>query len=557
VFIGLAHFVLLSFAAIKQVRKLATTIANSLLNKHKKGYQLKFKLKASSQVLALALAGYAGTGWAATPTTEELQKQIESLKGVVETLRQQQIKALPVAGTDPREEAAISGSDAANSKDGGVTKADINGLRADLENYKYDNQRLRDYSTLLSNRGTTITGTTQVRVNTTTVPTTAGAATTQSTPRYSSFDVPLANIAFAGNLYKDYAEGHNLDYKVGFGYAKASSTTSTTPTTTTLAATSLFNLQDAYLQYSFSNPAVTGLEDPTLNIRFGQQLTAFGLEAQTTDELKPSINAAQFVAGLGVGTRQVGLILRGDYDPYVDYGFNYRAPLLEYAVGVVNGNGPNQSDNNSGKSYLARLAVTAPVDYTSWLRELKFGVSYQGGVQNNLVGTSATALNGNANNYGFDIYYNHLPFGATYEYATGRNDVLVTNTALPATASNLATTNTGKLGQTRPTGQTLTLFYTWGEQWLKSSNGNGQGKYDDWWPKTYQPFFRFDRWDPNPANNAASGVNVTAKTDISTVGFNLFFAQTTKLQVNLNSYKYHNAATPKNRDLIVQFQFGF
>jgi hypothetical protein len=61
------------------------------------------------------------------------------------------------------------------------------------------------------------------------------------------------------------------------------------------------------------------------------------LEAQTTDELKPTINAAQFVAGLGVGTRQTGLILRGDYDPYVDYGFNYRAPQIEYALGIVNG----------------------------------------------------------------------------------------------------------------------------------------------------------------------------------------------------------------------------
>lgn len=501
---------------------------------------MKFKLKASNRILALALFTYAEASFGATPATQDLQKQIEELKSAVESLKQQ---AKTEKSTVPRGEATTI--------DGIATKDDINGLRADLENHKYDEQRNRDTKTATTKRGTAVSGTAQVRFNSTTVATTTGAASTQATPRYSSFDVPLANIAFAGSLFKDYGEGHNLDYKIGFGYAKASGAT------TSAAATSTFSLQDAYIQYNFINPAVTGLEDPNLNLRLGQQQTAFGLEAQTTDELKPSINTAQFVSGLGVGTRQIGLILRGDYDPYVDYGFNYRAPLLEYAVGVVNGSGPNQSDNNSRKDYLARLAITAPVDYTSWLRELKFGISYQRGVKNILAGTATTAVDGNSDRYGFDIYYNHLPFGGTYEYATGRDDTFVTNAALPATASNIATTNTGRIGQIKSVGQTLTLFYTWGEQWLKSSNGNGIGKYDDWWPKTYQPFVRFDRWTPNTANTATTGANVTAKTDIATLGFNLFFAETTKLQVNLNNYKYFNPATPKYRDFIVQFQFGF
>lgn len=499
---------------------------------------MEFKLKAVNKYIALALLTYAGSSFGAQPTTDELQKQIEELKAIVDSLKHQVDAGKAAADAVPAEQIA--------------TKDDIGGLRADLDNYKYDVQRLRDTKSPLTTRGTTISGTVQVRANSTTAPATTGAANTQATPRYSSFDVPLANIGFAGSLFKDYGEGHNLDYKLSFNYAK------TTPATTTAnGAVSTFSLQDAYLQYNFINPLVTGLEDANLNIRFGQQLTAFGLEAQTTDEFKPSINTAQFVSGLGVGTRQIGVILRGDYDPYVDYGFNYRAPLLEYAVGVVNGSGPNQSDNNSKKDYLARLAVTAPVDYTSWLRELKVGVSYQRGVKNILAGTAVTAADGNSDRYGFDIYYNHLPFGATYEYATGRDDAFVTNGALPASTGNLAVVNTGKTGRIKSVGQTLTLFYTWGEQWLKSSNGTGQGKYDDWWPKTYQPFLRIDRWDPNTANTAATGVNVTARTEIDTIGFNLFFAETTKFQLNLNSYKYSNPLTPKYRDLIAQFQFGF
>lgn len=498
---------------------------------------MNFKLKASTRILAVALASYAEASFGA-PTTDDLQKQIEELKGVIQALKQQiETKQSPGASQSPAAEV--------------VTKDDLDGLRADLENHKYDNQRDRDTRTALTKRGTTVSGTVQVRANSSNRATTTGAATTQATPRYSSFDIPTATIAFAGSLYKDYAEGHNLDFKLGFGYSK------TTATTTAAGANSNFNLQDAYLQYNFVNPAVTGLEDPNLNLRFGQQQTVFGLEAQTTDELKPAINTAQFVGGLGVGTRQIGLILRGDYDPYVDYGFNYRAPLLEYAVGVVNGSGPNQPDNNSKKDYVARLAFTAPVDYTSWLRELKLGVSYQKGYKNILPGTATTALDGKSDRYGFDIYYNHLPFGVTYEYAVGRDDTMVVNPALPATKSNLAITNTGNIGQVKAVGQTLTLFYTWGEQWLKSSNGNGQGKFDDWWPKTFQPFFRIDRWDPNTANKAAAGANVTGKTDITTLGFNLFFAETTKFQINLNSYKFHNPATPGYRDVLLQFQYGF
>ena len=491
-------------------------------------------------IAALALSAYAGIGAAAAPTTQELQNQIEELKTAITELKKS--------------------SAGGESGDAVATQDQLEGLRAALEDYKYDVQRNRDTKTALTKRGTTISGTVQFRANANSLGTTSGAASTQATPRTTSFDVPTANIAFTGSLFKDYAEGKNLDFKVGFAYAKASATT------TSAAATSAFNLQDAYLQYNISNTVVTGLEAPSINLRLGQQQTAFGLEAQTTDELKPSINTAQFVSGLGVGTRQIGLILRGDFDPYVDYGFNYRAPLLEYAVGLVNGSGPNQSDNNNRKDWLARLAFTAPVDYTSWLRELKFGVSVVRGSKTILNGAvttatdgsqTSTAVNGHSDRYGFDIYYNHLPFGFTYEHAVGKDDTFVTDAALPATTSNIAATNTGKLGKLNSKGQTLTLFYTWGEQWLKSSNGNGQGKFDDWWPKTYQPFVRIDRWTPNTANTAASGANVTGQIEIDTVGFNLFFAETTKLQVNLNRYDYKNPAKKDYRDLLLQFQYGF
>jgi hypothetical protein len=41
---------------------------------------------------------------------------------------------------------------------------------------------------------------------------------------------------------------------------------------------------------------------------------------------------------------------------------------------------------------------------------------------------------------------------------------------------------------------TATAFYSFGEQFLRSIRTSG--KFDDWWPKTYQPFVRYDRYDP-------------------------------------------------------------
>jgi hypothetical protein len=490
----------------------------------------------------------AGAAQAAGQSNEELQRQIEELKAVVRTL-QQQVQGAPAAKAKetvgaPAEGGQSSASaektfigpvvadkaqqeapafDAAAASGAGApevaTKADIDGLRTDLENYKYEQKRNRETKTALTTRGTTIGGSVQARY-TAQDPAVRTGSTATATDRSSSFDIPQATLNFAGSLYRDYSEGRNLDYRLAFAYAKNSPGTDG----------SQLNATDAYIRYS-PLPTLTGLEDPRLTITLGQQQIPFGLEAQIGEELRPVINNAQFLGGLGVGTRQIGLIVRGDYDPYVDYGFNYRAPLLEYAFGVVNGSGPNKSDDNNHKDYIARLAFTLPVDYYSVFRELKFGVSAYKGRKNLTAGTSTTVVGqGKRDRYGFDIYYNHAPFGITYEYAEGRD----------------ATANNGPEIKSR--GQYLTAFYTWGEQWVASSRA--QAKYDDYWPKSYQLFARYDTFDPNRALD-------NDRTKVGILGFNLFFAETTKFQLNLNHYDYQNPAQRSSNELLAQFQFGF
>ncbi|WP_148716130.1 DUF3138 family protein [Chitinolyticbacter meiyuanensis] len=475
----------------------------------------------SKHWLGAGLVALASTAQAA-PTTEELQAQIEALQRAVDAL-QQQLSATRSAETTvkpPKGGDILATQTSAEPAGSVATKEDIDGLRSDLENYKYEQQRNRETKTALSTRALTIGGTVQARISYQDVPTTAGS-TAVTDDRYSNFDVPSATLNFSGSLYRDYAEGRNLDYRLAFAYAKNSPANNG----------SQFNVTDAYLRYS-PFPTVTGLEEPKLTFTLGQQQIPFGLEAQVGEELRPVVNSAQFLNNLGVGNRQIGLILRGDYDPYVDYGFNYRAPLLEYALGVVNGNGPNKSDDNNDKDWLARAAVTLPVDYNSWLRELKLGASYYKGTKNitqTQGATTTVARQGKSDRFGFDIYYNHDPYGFTYELAQGSDAQL-------------------NGPEVKSRGQYLTLFYTFGEQWVKSFRG--QAKYDDWWPKSYQLFSRWDDWDPN-LDKADDG------TTIWTGGLNVFFAETTKFQFNVAHTRYEDAAKESENLYLAQFQFGF
>ncbi|MCW7540176.1 OprO/OprP family phosphate-selective porin [Aquabacterium sp. A7-Y] len=488
------------------------------------------RVRACSATRAAAaglLAVAASASQAVDPATEQLRKEVQALREELQALKAQlagKVTAAAARATPPGDEAAVPGE--ADTGAQAATKADVEGLRSDLENYKYESQRNRETKTALTTRGTRLGGSVQARF-THQDPGVASGSTAAATRRHSSFDISQATVNLSGSLYRDYAEGRDLDYRAAFAYA------ANTPANNN----SQFNLTDAYLQYS-PVPTKAGLEAAQLTLRLGQQQIPFGLEAQVGEELRPVIQSAQFLSTLGVGTRQIGLILRGDLEPYVDYGFNYRAPLLEYALGIVNGSGPNKSDDNGDKDYLARLAFTLPVDYYSLLRELKVGTSYYQGRRNltrTVAGATSTAATGDSTRAGFDIYYNHAPFGVTYEYAEGRDEVLV------------GSSGTG-LDTVKSRGQYLTLFYTWGEQWVRG--WRGQAKYDDWWPKSYQAFVRHDLWDPDRAvarNSIA----------ISTLGLNVFFAETTKFQVNLSRTGYQDPALDDSDAVLLQFQYGF
>lgn len=551
-----------------------------------------FKTTALAGAVLLALSSTAANAQSATQLKKELdalRRQVEllaeqarlaapaadarelaELRQQVKELKEQQAKAQPAAPA-PAPTVAADADQATRDAATVATKADIQGVRADFENYKYENARQLERKVPSVTRNTSIGGTIQVR-GTWQNPAqnagvdngaTGGNTSFQATPRHTSFDVPSVTLSFAGTLFRDYTEGKNLTYTLGLasGSNFAGSPQSTSSAGRTLGVSSptgsQLSITNANLAYSFF-PTNGGQEDAKGTLTAGQQLVPFGLEAQANEEIRPVINSAQFTSALsGINTRQIGLIYRGDSFVNVDYTNNYRSALVEYAFGVVNGSGPNKSDNNGKKDWLGRLAFTLPADYTSWLRELKLGVSYYKGY-NNLANSTSNAVVqiANSTRAGLDINYTHLPFSVAYEFVQGKDDTLATASAT-ATASSPTFVKKSR-------GQYLNLGYTWGEQFLASEKS--LAKYDDYWPKSYQAFVRFDSFDADTLNNAAARAgSVGDKTFITTVGLNAFFAETTKLQVNYllarndapSSGIYTSDRPQKSQGLQVQFQYGF
>lgn len=472
-----------------------------------------------------------------------LNKQLEGLKKQIEVL-QQRLNAVEVQSSTSTKKAVVpppvnadnsevltdqdsaTGEETLTAEAIPATSDDIEGLRADIENYKYDQSRQYERQTVKSTRDTTLFGTVQLRANV------QDNNTAPNTPK-SSFDVGTALLGVRGNLFKDYNEGKNLDYQASFGYSKRNDGSNN----------SNFNLLDAYLRYHvFSTNG--GAEVPKLNLTLGQQLLPFGLDVQSPEDLRPTISTATAPTYLGLFTRQNGLIVRGDVKPFVDYGANYRAPLFEYALGVTNGNGSNKTDDNNSKDYIGRVAFTLPVDYASWLRELKFGASYIKG-EAKLSGSGISDNKAKRDRLGFDVYYNHAPFGVTYEYLQGKTNYI--DTTVPA------------IKEAKAEGHTVTAFYTLGDQFYNSIKSNA--KFDDFWPKSVQGYYRYDSYNPNKNQkdylDSASGR--IGEYDIYSLGLNLFFAQTTKFQLQLNHYIYDiETATQKDtNELQAQFQYTF
>ncbi|HVZ37214.1 MAG TPA: hypothetical protein VG963_32550, partial [Polyangiaceae bacterium] len=251
------------------------------------------------------LSSLAGTLLALSLQTEKAFAQIAQPEPPPRPVDVPDTATPPATGAVPAPNAppAGAGAPAENPEIEGL-RYDIHGITSDLENFKFQWQHERDIHTAVTTRGILLGGTIQARYGYT--DNEANSPTVYH--RKGSFEIGAALLTFTGSLYKDYAEGRNLNFALRFGASPQQATTN-----------SFLNLLDANVIYS---PVPTiDPEAPQLTLTFGQQLLPFGLEVPATEELKPVIRNAQFTTRLNLARRDIGLILRGDLFPMVDFGY--------------------------------------------------------------------------------------------------------------------------------------------------------------------------------------------------------------------------------------------
>lgn len=486
---------------------------------------MKFFVIAGWLVMSLALLAPAARGGdAATEAHAEGKSAGEEIK--------------PQGAEEPAGEGKqIETPDDEDSKEPLATRSEVEAVHAEVEVLRDQWQRSLDKNVVQSKRTLLLSGIGQLRYN-------QLFNNDNSNPK--TFSVNFFSLNFTGSLRKDYEQGKNLDYALGLQ----------TGSNLTVSVT------DAWLSYQIFNSL--DKEGPRLSITAGQQKKNFGLEATATEAFKPTIVGAQFATALSLDERDIGLVLAGDLLPKNDYGYNYRVPLVNYYLGVINGTGPNKLDDNSEKDVFGRLVFNAPVNYNHILRGLSLGGSYYYGRKTYTATTKNTATvntnttppisttislpdtsttrNGRKERWGVDLAYVNTPIGFTLEYVRGK-DLAVTNGAV----RNGTTVTPVGFKPVEEEGYTFTLFYNFGDQFVNAVKQ--QDRYNDWYPLTYQPFFRYDRFTPDTSHT-------NTHTDIYTIGFNWFFAETTKLQINYNIKKEY-PVDKSNDQLLVQFQFGF
>ncbi len=416
-----------------------------------------------------------------------------------------------------------------------VTREELEGVRTELATLQERLDRTYERNTAQTLRPLFVSGIAQLRY-------------TQAENRYSAtsggnradnqggLSLNALILNFQGNLKRDFEQGRNINYL--FSLVTPGGYLTSTNFTPDYAVKPL----DAYISY-YILPSLDP-EKSLLSVVIGQQKKPFGLEALAAEDKKPTILSAQSARpnlaaadasngtntgsfplnGLGLDTRDIGVVVKGDLFPHYDGGYRYRVASVEYSLGVLNGSGPSALDNNGHKDLSGRIVLNAPVDYSSIFRGLSVGGSYYDGKTY----SAALARNVDTKRWGADISYVNTPIGFTYEYVHGQD-----NTA-------------------KKQGNTLTIFYNYGEQFV--GGYKVQDRFDDWYPTTFQPFVRFDWWDTDTslAGNA---------TEITTIGVNWFLAQTTKLQLNYNIINQGPASQatytgPRNQ-FLAQVQYSF
>lgn len=458
----------------------------------------------------------------------------------------------------------------------------------DTETVRGDLQVFRDLYDRFIDRTTVKTATDRFLVLSGTIRTRAYAGSLDNSRGEATYgaDIPLATVNFNGTLFRDFGESRNLVYRFGLTTSRGAIpanyiNVTKSPITGEFAAdpstvNTTIAVADALIQYNWLSSA--DLEGNRLTTTFGQFTPRFG--ATASDEVQPNIRSTLAAATVVPG-RQIGLELAGDFSPSVDVGADYRVPLFAYwfaatngaanyspygytgasNVQVTGGGGANAGDNNNTKALFGRVEFIPPHDYNSLWRQLKLGVGasldYSTAVATQTRASVQPFVPVIGENLGDDSHqriaadatYTNSFLNFSYEFVRSFDETTA-QAVVPAgftDAQAIEALNNPATKKQRGTGHAVTVGYIWGDQFL--ANLRNPGKFDDSWPTSYQPYVRYDVWDPDSDTTDDS-------TDVWSLGANIFFTQTTKFQIQASRIN-NRAVDGLFREVLAQFQFGF
>lgn len=164
-------------------------------------------------------------------------------------------------------------------------------------------------------------------------------------------------------------------------------------------------LVDAYLKYSIC---------PEFALQVGQFKTPFTLESPINplnleifdygDAVKGLVGYHD-VCGVGKQGRDIGLMATGTLFPIKNKGFG----IVDYSLGIFNGNGINIVDNNMGKDFAGRIEIHPMLKALTLTGSLYYGDYFVSDLQK-----------GARNRYSFGMQYNDDRFLVRSEYLSGK-----------------------------------------------------------------------------------------------------------------------------------------
>jgi len=333
-------------------------------------------------------------------------------------------------------------------------------------------------------------------------------------------------------------------------------------------------LLDAYLDYPVS----------FLNLRVGQFKVPFGLENLESSPKLDTIERAQISERLVPGRdlpsasgRDIGLQLSGEFAPQ-------GTKILDYAVGIFNGQGINTSDADEKKDLVARIVFSPPVEV---LKGLSIGAAYYTGnwdyerkkTRFVLDKTTVTVNDSlivddwltRETRTGFELTYLRGPLSIKGEYITGKDK----GTGISGTGTNEKWDSSKertidrlgwyaqigyKLKELVPLDLEIVAKYDSYDPDTNLSEGPYKDKnYFTYTidPKTGKPPIDWTQAGGKGYRGPYDPTRDVYKKDILTVGLNWFLSKEAKIQLNYEIREEKEGPKADNNRLITQFQVQF